>query len=557
MSDIRKNIASHLPVASEESPDLLAVAVQGKMKNGKHTYSELTFRELNEQSDAVAHGLLEMGITRGMRTVLMVPPGMDFFALTFGVFKAGAVPVVVDPGMGIRNLRTCLNEAEPEAFIGIPKAHIARMLLGWGKPTVHKLVTAGTRLFWGGRTLKQITAGNQKPFEIQDIQPNETAAILFTSGSTGVPKGVIYTHEMFNTQVSILKNDYKIEHGERDVATFPLFALFGPALGMAAVIPDMDASKPGAADPANIIAAARDYSATNMFCSPALIEKVGRYGYDRRDTQTPVRLESIRRVISAGAPAKPDSLERFSVMLNKGIDILNSYGATESLPVSFIGSSVMLDETAVQTKEGKGVCVGSPVREAEVKIIRITDDPVAEWNDGLPLPDGEIGEIAVRGPMVSPSYFRREESTVSAKIPCRDGTFFHRMGDAGYFDPQGRLWMCGRKTHRVVLKDRTLFTIPCERIFDAHAEVNRTALVGITLNGKVEPVLCIELKQGHDAMRDQIRKELEIIAEDHDQTKDIKTFLFHPSFPVDVRHNAKIFREQLTEWAQKELTGKS
>ena len=151
------NIASHLPEMARRQPDTPAVILPtGRASSGEITFAQFTFRELNERSDRIAMGLEGIGIKRGVRTVLMVTPSLDFFALTFALFKAGAVPVFVDPGMGVKNLGKCLAEAEPKAFIGIPKAHVARVLLGWGKPTVKRLVTVGPRLFWGGVTLKRI-----------------------------------------------------------------------------------------------------------------------------------------------------------------------------------------------------------------------------------------------------------------------------------------------------------------------------------------------------------------------------------------------------------------
>ncbi|MFH2000156.1 MAG: fatty acid CoA ligase family protein [Planctomycetota bacterium] len=548
------NIASHLPVMAKQQPDGLAIVVQKPRRGSRPLeYEEVTFAELDRESDRLAAGLDGAGIRRGARTVLMVKPGRAFFALTFALFRVGAVPVLVDPGMGIRNLRKCLEEAQPEAFIGIPKAQAARMVLGWGRSSIRKLVTVGRRLFWVGISYDQLLRGTGSSYKIHPPEAGETAAILFTSGSTGAPKGAVYTHEIFNAQVEVLRRDYGIEPGERDLATFPLFALFGPALGMAAVVPDMDASKPAEADPQKIVAAIEAYQATNMFASPALIEVVGRHGQARKQAGSPVVLPSLKRVISAGAPADADSLDRFTDLLLPGVEVLTSYGATEALPVSFIGTNELLSDTAEKTANGAGVCVGRPIQEAEVAIIPIHDEPIERWSPALKVPDGEIGEIAVKGPMVSRTYFRRDRATSLAKIPDPDGGgFYHRMGDVGYFDSQGRLWMCGRKTHRVDLGEETLFTLPCERVFNVMPEVRRTALVPCKVKGFTCPVLCVELNPG-ESDHERIRDGLLEMGAANEKTRKIKTILFHPGFPVDIRHNAKIFREKLALWAQKKL----
>lgn len=542
---ITENIASHLPAMAAEHPGTPAVIIQ-RARGNAFDYEVCTLRELNDESDALAHNLQRIGITQGTRTVLMVSPGRAFFALTFALFKAGAIPVLVDPGMGVKNLKTCLREAEPDAFIGITKAHVARVVLGWAR-TAKILVTVGPKLFWGGRRYADLL-DSHGPFPMTEPAPDDTAAILFTSGSTGIPKGAVYTHGMFNSQVRLLKQVYAIEPGEKDLATFPLFALFGPALGMAAIVPDMDASRPAHAKPQNIIAAIHDHGATNMFGSPALIKNVGRYG-----KQHGIKLPTLRRVISAGAPADNDALRDFATMLAPQVDIFTPYGATEALPVANIGSREILSETAARTAQGAGTCVGQPVLENSVAIIRITDEPIAAWDDALRVPDGEIGEIVVKSPVVSREYFNRRESTALAKIPADDGGVYHRMGDVGYFDDEGRLWFCGRKSHRVETGSHTLFTIPCERVFNNHPAVNRTALVGVTRNGETIPVLCAELKPGADLPTGRLVKELTDLGARHEHTRTIQTFLVHPEFPVDIRHNAKIFREKLAEWARVQL----
>ncbi len=542
------NIAAHLPRMARLRPHAQAVVFpQGRDRSGRVCYTHYTFAQLDSESDRIAQGLERVGIRRGVRTVLMVQPSLEFFALTFALFKVGAVPVLVDPGMGVKNLKTCLAEAQPEAFIGIPKAHIARILLGWGKQTIHTLVTVGPKPFWGGHQLAELRRKAEgAESTLAATRPEEVAAILFTSGSTGVPKGAVYTHGNFIAQVEKLREVYAIEPGEIDLPTFPLFALFAPALGMTAIIPDMDATRPAQVDPVKILEAIENFGVTNMFGSPALINRVGRYGAERG-----IKLPSLRRVISAGAPVPAAVLERFSTMLAPGVQIFTPYGATESLPVASIGSAEILGETRRKTEQGGGVCVGSPVPGLRLEVIAINDEPVANWNESLRVPAGEIGEIVVQGPQVTASYFNRPESTALAKIADPEtGAFFHRMGDLGYRDEQGRIWFCGRKAHRVVTPNETLFTIPCEAVFNTHPRVFRTALVGIGPAGAQTPVLCVELEQ--DARQDDqamLRMELLEIAARFPHTQGIRTILFHPGFPVDIRHNAKIFREKLAVWA--------
>jgi acyl-CoA synthetase (AMP-forming)/AMP-acid ligase II len=220
-----------------------------------------------------------------------------------------------------------------------------------------------------------------------------------------------------------------------------------------------------------------------------------------------------------------------------------------------IGSHEVLRETRQLTAQGAGTCVGRPVAGIEVSIIKISDEPIEQWGQSLCLPAGEIGEIVVHGPMVTQQYYNRPDLTRLAKIfDPQVNRMRHRMGDVGYFDAQGRLWFCGRKSHRVVTADRTYFTEPVEGIFNTHQQIFRTALVGVKRAGVVEPVLCVERERLSPTVRERrvnqpLINELLELGSKFEITKPIRTILFHRSFPVDIRHNSKIFREKLAVWA--------
>lgn len=548
---ITANIASHLPVIAEQQPDTYAVVVQAEKKQAKPSYkTAYTYQQLDQQSNVIASGLKQYGIEKGTRVVLMVQPGLDFFALVFALFKLGAVLVAVDPGMGIKNLGKCLNEAEPEAFIGNLKANSARVILSWAKNTINKTVLVGGNVLTNQliTNLNEIKLLGKTASRIKDeTQAEDMAAILFTSGSTGIPKGVVYTHANFTAQVHALKQLYNIEPGEIDLATFPLFALFAPALGMTSIIPQMDFTKPGSVEPTRIIDAVNHYKCTTMFGSPALLNRVGQWAENKE-----IKLPSLKRVLSAGAPVTTTVLSRFKRLLNNETQIFTPYGATESLPVSSIGSDEIIKETTKETIQGKGVCVGKVVAGLDVRIIKISDDIISEWSDELELAANQIGEICVRGPQVTRSYFNRSKETSLAKIQIDNG-FYHRMGDLGYIDEKGRLWFCGRKSHRVITESETLFTICCEAIFNTHASVFRSALVSAKDKDRVIPVMCIELEKDKKHNKKELVEELLAIAKKSELTKNIQYILFHKSFPVDIRHNAKIGREKLADWATEVL----
>jgi acyl-CoA synthetase (AMP-forming)/AMP-acid ligase II len=516
---------------------------------GRVAYSHLTFRQLDEETNRYARGFQRIGIEKGTKTVVMIKPGIDFFVTFFALAKVGAVMVMIDPGIGMKNLKKCLGEAEPKAFVGITSAHIARVLLRWSPDTIDTNVTLGTRLFWGGFNYLELRDADASEFQPVEMGHEEMGALMFTSGSTGISKGVVYTHNILINQVRFIQEIYGITSEDVDLATFPLFGLFDVCFGMTAVIPDMDATKPAKADPEKLIEAIEDNGATNMFGSPALVDTLSRYGVENK-----IKLESVKRVISCGAPARNDILQRFHRMLNDGVEVFTPYGATEALPVTSIGSHTILEETAKESDSGGGTCVGYPIKEVSVKIIKISDDAIENYSDDLVINSGEIGEIIVKGPIVTRQYYRRPENTRLAKIKENE-EIWHRMGDVGRFDEKGRIWFCGRKSHRVTSKDKTWFTIPCERVFNRHPKVFRTALVGVGKPGEQIPVICIELEKGiKDLNASQLISELKETGKKFEHTADIEKFLLHPGFPVDIRHNAKIGRETLAVWAGEALS---
>jgi acyl-coenzyme A synthetase/AMP-(fatty) acid ligase len=371
---------------------------------------------------------------------------------------------------------------------------------------------------------------------------------LFTTGSTGPAKGAVYTHGNFDAQLRHIKTHLGISTDEIDLSTFPLFALFWPALGITSVIPDMDPTKPALVDPKKIIDTITDQGITSMFASPALLNRVGKYGKEKG-----IKLPSLKRVISAGAPVAPSNIKQFSSMLCEGAEIHTPYGATEAVPIISIRSNEILHETMDLTEKGYGNCVGYPINNIKIRIIKITDNPIEKWSDDLVVKDGEMGEITVKGDLVTRQYFEKPSADMMAKIK-QGNEIWHRMGDLGWRDKKGRIWFCGRKSHRVRTEKDTLFTIPCEAIFNTHPRVFRSALVGVGLPSKKKPVICIELEhEDKDGNKKDLTSELLEMARQNEITKKIEIVLYHKSFPVDIRHNSKIFREKLAIWAEKKL----
>lgn len=582
MSSEYYNIAERLTQMAKEIPDSIAIAeplFQGKKPRrdhfGKREYAAVTFSELDQDSDRIAAVLQREGVKPGMRLALMVRQGIDFISLVFALYKTGATLVLIDPGMGVKRMLVCLREAELDGFVGVPEAHIARLLYRRWFPKAKHNLTVGKRYFWGGLSLAKI---RKEPFfkpENPQTKLDDPAAIIFTSGSTGVAKGVLYTYRMFKTQVEQISERLRIKPGGIDLVGFPFFGLFNAGMGTTAVIPDMDSTKPGSVDPKLFLEAADDWRITQSFGSPALWNRVVDYCLKNNR-----KIETLKRAVIAGAPVSFDLLRRFRQILPDDAEIITPYGATESLPLAAIESREVLEETCQKTKLGLGVCVGKFFdKPLEHRIVPVLDGPIRNLNDVKTMQQGEIGELLVSGPQCSPRYVTRTEANEYALVEGENGQMWRRVGDVGYFDEQDRFWFCGRKSHRVETAAGPMFSIPCEAISNESPKVFRSALASVPLsrdyvppenlterakafrNSWREPVMIVEPAPGKEP-ENEVEEEAfcsEILAILHQSpiTASINRVFICEKFPVDVRHNAKINRELLTEWATAKLQGKT
>jgi acyl-CoA synthetase (AMP-forming)/AMP-acid ligase II len=548
-------ISERLRANARAFPDKKAIIYPtGRDSSGATVYQHLTFREIEESSRAYAAGLLRAGIGKGVKTIVMVKPGPDLFAVVFALFQIGAVPVIADPGLGVRRMLHCYRTAGAEAFVGIPAAHVVRVLSRRTFSSLRTHVTVGRRWFWGGPTLRELaqpSPSSAPDVEVRALSDDDLLAISFTTGSTGVAKGVEHPRGMVEGIVRQIGDVLGQRQDDISLVTVPLWGVFSLLLGSTCVLPPGDPAKVAAIEPRTVLDAIERFGVTTMFASPALLDRLGRYATDAGLT-----LGSLRGVVAGGAPVRDDIAATICDLLGADGPALFSvtYGATEALPISSISAAEIFTETRALTRTGSGTCVGRPVPDVEVRIVRLTDAPMPTWSDDLLAEPGEIGEITVCGPTVSSRYHAAPEANTYAKIA--DGErVWHRTGDLGRIDEAGRIWFAGRKSQRVLTADGPLYTVQCEGILNAHPDVRRTALVGVGQHGPAtRPVVCVELRDGVPANdRDRVARELRELAARHEATRPVETVLFHPRFPVDIRHNAKIDREGLAQWAGSRL----
>jgi acyl-CoA synthetase (AMP-forming)/AMP-acid ligase II len=551
MSD-SANIARHLPLMAASQPDRAAIKIpRGRSADGRLDYLVLSFRELDLEVDAWVAHLRQKGVAPGDRVLVMVRQGLPLIAAAFALFKLGAVPVIIDPGMGRKSFLACVARSRPRVLLGIPLAQIMSHLFRAPFATVEVRVwVSGSPVARaGGPGSRPAAVGREAdpPFEPVNSAASDLAAVLFTSGSTGAPKGVCYEHGMFDAQVRLVRAAYGISPGEVDLPMLPIFALFNPALGMTTVVPEIDPSRPASVDPAKIVQAIQQEGVTNSFGSPTLWRKIFDYCLAHQIT-----LPSIHRVLCAGA-AVPVSLWADAPRVLPNGELHSPYGATEVLPVATVSSDEITPAPAT------GTLLGRPLPANRVKIIALHDGPIASLDAARELPPGEIGEIIVTGPTVTREYDYLPDATALAKISgsqpsalssqlAASGGTWHRMGDAGYLDTDGLLWFCGRIAERIVTRTGVIHTEPCEQVFRGYPGVERCAVIGLGMPGEQLPALVVQAAASVTD-RPRLAEELRALALLQPHTVAIGQIFFHPSLPVDVRHNAKIHRLALARWA--------
>jgi len=534
------NMAALLKARAQEHPDRDALIFGTGHRAGQPTWSHCTFAELDRRSDRFAAGLRAQGLGRGDRLVFLMKPSADLYALLFGAIKLGALPILMDPGMGLRKVLECVTEIAPKALIATPLVHAIATVMRAPFATASVRITDGRRWFWRGLTVAD-ALGPDVPFALEPFAATDEVGIVFTSGSTGTPKGVTYTHGTFHAVATLADERIGRHAGATYLECFAAYVLFDVAQGMTTVVPHIDLSKPAKADPRRVAEAISTWSCTGGFVSPAILRTLLRHC---RSTGT--ELPGFHNVLTGVAPI-PAALHRGLRAINPDARLHVVYGATEGMTIAHICSNEVLGDTWLKTVRGAGNCVGELFPDVELRVLAITDDPIPTWADAVEVADGEIGEITVAGPVVSTEYKGRPDANAQAKIADGDRTW-HRTGDLGYRDERGRLWYCGRKAHRVQTATGMLPTVPLEGIFNEHPGVHRTALVGVGVPGAEVATLLLELDASIPWNDDDVSTLL-AYADGTPWAGRVQRVLTHPGFPVDPRHNAKIRRELLKPWA--------
>ncbi|MBU6311853.1 MAG: alpha/beta fold hydrolase [Actinomycetales bacterium] len=496
----------------------------------------------------IAAGLRDLGVAPGDRVAMLVPPGPDLVAAVYATWRIGAIVVVADSGLGVRGMRRALRSAEPQHVIGIPAGlGLARTLGLPGRRILVGRTGPATRILAADATLSEV-ARRGRALASPDSElpaPDDDALVVFTSGATGPAKGVVYTHRRLWALRDALRDAYDIHHdGERPdalVAAFAPWAVLGPALGIASAIPDMEITDASSLTADTTAAAVRAVGGTLMWTSPTALRAIVSTA-DHLTAAGRIDLEGLRLVLAAGAPVPPELLDQAAQLMPKA-EFATPYGMTEALPLT----EVTIDE--LRTAQGAGVLVGRALSGVDIAIAPLGAD-AAPANDLVTAPD-ITGEIVVRSAWMRDRYDRRWATQRRADTPAG----WHRTGDVGHLDSEGRLWVEGRLAHVLVTADGPVTPVAAELAAQRCADTSLAALVGIGPAGTQVPVIVL-LAPGPAMGLADVELTGRVRAAVAQATGlELAAVLTMRSLPVDVRHRSKIDRTRIAREASSFLAG--
>ncbi|GAA1676399.1 acyl-CoA synthetase [Citricoccus zhacaiensis] len=535
----------------------------------------LSWNRLSCVVDAIATGLVARGVRPGDRISMMVTPGRDLTAALYAALKIGAVVVVADAGLGVAGMTRAVRAARPDWVIGkVPGLAVARSQRWPGRRlSVSTLPTPLARALGVEDSLYRMARDHEgtrfagprhADGTVHVPAPTDPAAILYTSGSTGPAKGVLYTHGRLAALAGLLRDVFHVRPGSSLLAGFAPFALLGPAIGATSVTPDMSVTQPATLTAQAVAEAARAGHATILFASPAALRNVvataGQLGPEDH-----AALGRIDLVLSAGAPVHPKLMAQVAGLFPRA-EFHSPYGMTEALLLADIDREAIIElssrsgaPTAEGTSPDDGVCVGHPVGPVRIAIdpLQADGNPTGNLLEGLDAA-GVLGEVVISAPHQKAGYDRLWLTDSLSRRDAKDGLDWHRTQDVGHLDAAGRLWIEGRLQHVAITAAGPVAPGGPEARIDAVDSVSRSAVVGIGPRGTQAVVAVVEV-----ATTDRARPprpglasaELTAAVRAAAAPVSVAAVLVTDRVPVDIRHNSKIDRSRIAQWAERVLSG--
>ncbi|HVQ88391.1 MAG TPA: alpha/beta fold hydrolase [Actinomycetes bacterium] len=500
----------------------------------------ISWRQLHAVVRDLSAGLSSVGVAKGDRVAMLVPPGADLTAAVYSCWRAGAVPVIADAGLGLAGLRRALRSANVKHIIGVGKGLTAAKTMGLSGTFISAgAVPRPMRAALGiDYSMVELGVIGKRRREASYPDPRDEAVVLFTSGATGPAKGVVYRHSQLEAQRDVVVDAFAIQESDRLVAAFAPFALFGPALGISSAVPRMEVTEPGTLTARALADAVAAIDASLVFAAPAALRNVvqtaGALRQKQRESLTRVRL-----LLTAGAPVPYETLRAASSLMGD-CQAHTPYGMTEAMPLCDVTLGEIEDAGM-----GNGVLVGRPLAGVQVAVSRLS--PVGEADGPLTDAVEVTGEICVRAPHVKDHY----DQLWSVQQDSARDVGWHRTGDVGHLDDTGRLWVEGRLVHVITTAGGAVTPVGIERAVEQVPDVAMAAAVGVGPAGNQVLAVVVEAPRHHPGVAplpliDAVRAQA---------TLDVAAVLVVRNLPVDIRHNSKIDRARVADWASRVLAG--
>lgn len=509
------NIVTLFQSRVAERPDAHAIVERRWGQDRSHS-----FTELEADSARAAMLLRRYGIGRGDRVLVFLPVSYELYVVLLAIFRLGGVAMFLDPSAGRPHLEQCCEIGKPRALVTTPRGQLLRAVSRGVRRIPAKFTTG--RFVPGAISLRRRRNLNPQEGIIASV-PGDPALLTFTSGSTGRPKAAVRSHGFLIAQYEALAGALRLQSGEVDLTTLPIFLLANLAAGVTSVIPKADLRAPGEVDAGPIVRQIEQCGVTRSAGSPAFYQRMVEY-CEKQD----LKLAGLRRIDTGGAPVFPPLLQRMQRIAPRA-EVVTVYGSTEAEPVAHIAVKEIGSGDMRSMQEGRGLLVGMPVQEVTLRILPDRfGKPIGPYTktefDAECLPPGEIGEIVVTGEHVLKGYMHGEgEREHKFEV---DGWRWHRTGDAGYLDALGRLWLVGRCSARIEDNKGILYPFAVECAAQFMTGVRRTAMVSY----KGRRLLLLEREPGCDAPT----------AVDAPAWAELDAVKVVKRIPVDKRHNAKV-----------------
>ncbi|MGY1846393.1 MULTISPECIES: alpha/beta fold hydrolase [unclassified Blastococcus] len=515
----------------------------------------VTWAELARRVADLAAGLAAAGVRPGDRVALLLEPSADLTAAVYATWRAGAVIVVADKGLGFRGMRRALRGAAPDHVLGGPAGLAAARAMGLaGTRIVAGRTTARLRRALGAeRDLASLEALGRSSAAPEEVPADSDCAVVFTSGATGPAKGVVYTQRQVGAQLELVRTAYRLTPGDSLVAAFAPFSILGPGLGIASSVPDIDVTEPGTLTAAKLADAAAAVDATVVFAAPAALRRVAATT-EQLTAEQRSALSRVRLLMSAGAPVPTPLLHSLRETFPRA-EAHTPYGMTEALPVT----DVSLDDVEA-AGPGNGVCVGRPVPGVEIRVSPLS--PLGAADGPLTEAPHVPGEVCVRAPHVKDRY---DALWATERSAARDPGW-HRTGDVGHLDGAGRLWIEGRLAHVISTAEGPLTPVGPEQRIERLDAVSAAAVVGVGPAGAQVAVAVVVPSAGPGRRRSRLRvgagagrltvAPVELADRVRDAAgTDLAAVLETKALPVDIRHQSKVDRAALARRATRVLSG--